>query len=75
MRSCDIKVGATHKNRGVSTPVWCVRHQDGWCACESEPKEGENNVPTLCDHFIWLPGGFEKREPTCPECLKVLQCQ
>ena len=52
--------------------VWCVRHRDGWCACESEPKEGETNVPTKCDHFIWLPMGFEKREPTCPDCLKAL---
>ena len=55
--------------------VWCVRHRDGWCACEPnrKPKETENNIPTKCDHFVFGPMGIEKREPTCPDCLKVLR--
>jgi len=59
--------------KGVKS-VWCVRHRDGWCACRQNRRYREEtvNVPTLCDHFVVLHNGIEKRVPTCPECLKLL---
>lgn len=54
--------------------VWCVRHRDGWCATKDGRKhdDAENNVATKCEHFVVLPWGAEKREPTCNECKAVL---
>lgn len=51
-------------------PVWCVEHKDGWCAIKLnyKPPEDANNVPTRCNHFVVLPTGFAKRQPTCDEC-------
>lgn len=56
--------------------VWCVRHRDGWCAASRQsrkPAEGTNSVPTKCKHFVILPGGIDRRVPTCEECLEVLR--
>jgi hypothetical protein len=52
---------------------WCVRHNDGWCACkeDKEPDEGATNVETKCDMFIVIPLETAERIPTCPECLAV----
>ena len=52
---------------------WCVRHRDGWCIRKDESKaardaEDFTAVETLCDHWITLPGGMERRRPTCEEC-------
>jgi hypothetical protein len=48
---------------------WCVRHQNGWCACKADRDPGESvSVETACNHFVTLPYGVEKRRPTCPEC-------
>lgn len=55
---------------------WCVGwlRRDGsrvigveWCATKTGKRfdEGENNVPTRCAHFVTLPCGMERREPTC----------
>ena len=50
---------------------WCVRHRDGWCACkiDAKPEENSSSVETACDHHVALPYGFQKRKPTCPECI------
>lgn len=50
------------------------RPMTGWCATKNGRgfKEGINSVPTLCDYFIILPCGKEKREPTCPDCRRRL---
>jgi hypothetical protein len=55
--------------------VWCVQHQDGWCACSRNrlPPEGATNVETKCRHFIWLPIGVAKRAPTCPSCRAAIK--
>lgn len=55
--------------------AWCVQSQDGWCACQTdkEPEDGLNNVPTVCGYFVVLPWGFDKRIPTCPECLAKME--
>jgi hypothetical protein len=56
--------------------VWCVMWGDGeWCACleNKKPSEGDNNVHTLCNYFIWFPLGFKKRIPTCRECLDAMK--
>ncbi len=51
--------------------VLCVEHRQGWCAVESKAKLSEVsvNVPTRCGMFVTLPYGFQKRLPTCKECL------
>lgn len=59
-------------------PVWCVRYRAGdgewesWCAVagNSKPDEDAASVPTKCGHFVILPLGTSKREPTCSECRK-----
>lgn len=54
--------------------VWCVRHRDGWCATRGnyEPDEGVGSVPTVCGWFVNLPGGIDKRQPDCRDCLAAL---
>ena len=55
--------------------VWCVKdREDRWCAVKggSKPDETAGSVPTVCDHFIVLPHGTEKRRPNCPDCRSVL---
>jgi hypothetical protein len=56
----------------VMKDVWCARHRDGWCAVKPNKKfdEGATSVPTKCGHFVILPGGMDKRQPTCDECRK-----
>jgi len=53
---------------------WCVKHNDGWCACKIDADPGEHawSVETACNHFIALPYGAAKRKPTCPECLDAM---
>jgi hypothetical protein len=54
---------------------WCVKSRDGWCATKvnRQPPEGATSVATLCQHFVVLPGGYERREPTCRDCIKVMR--
>lgn len=67
--------------------VWCVawtlddgekasarRPKAEWCAhAKDEPHdEAAFNVPTKCGHWVTLPVGCEKREPTCKWCRKAL---
>ena len=55
---------------------WCVRHRNGWCAALEEgalPEDMADNVDTLCGMVVVLPFGFEEREPTCSECLKIME--
>ena len=60
--------------------VWCVQyrseagHAKQWCAVgdNREPEEVEFNVHTTCNHYVILPLGIEKRQPTCGECLEKL---
>lgn len=57
---------------------WCVRHRAGWCAIADnrKPAEGSDWVPTLCgiddDIGVTLGGGYDRREPDCPDCLALL---
>jgi hypothetical protein len=66
--------------------VWCVKWRrmsfrtgeivEGWCAVKGnrQPKESEvDRVPTECNHVITFAGRFERRKPTCPECLGALK--
>jgi hypothetical protein len=52
---------------------WCVKHRDGWCACKvnAKPAEDSISVETACDHYVTLPYGFQKRKPTCPDCISA----
>lgn len=53
----------------------CVKHRTGWCATRRHnlPMDTVDNQSTLCRHYVTLPWGFERRRPTCPDCLKVLE--
>jgi len=66
-------------------PRWCVKsytrrngaiEDTSWCALKVNKQPPENGdhirAETLCDHFVMLPGAYEKRVPDCPECLEVL---
>jgi hypothetical protein len=54
--------------------VWCAKHRDGWCAAKTNEPWDERafNVPTMCGYFVTLPIGCKKGEPTCLECLEIL---
>jgi len=56
---------------------WCVAWKSDresndihWCAVKGrkKPNADDFSVETRCKHFIVLPLGLEKRQPTCPEC-------
>ena len=51
---------------------YCVRHRDGWCTTSKKTSAYRDNVKTLCDHYVIMPFGFERRQPDCPECLAKL---
>lgn len=66
--------------------AWIMRDENGrvvsmiyqeWCMLASQPKNAppryRDNMKTACDHWVTLPGGMERREPTCPECLAKLR--
>jgi pyrimidine deaminase RibD-like protein len=55
--------------------VWCVKHRDGWCATKSGRRyaEGITNAPTKCKHYVTLPCGYERRVPTCVECIEAMK--
>ena len=50
--------------------VWCVRHEDGWCATDNRKwfKDGQDSVKTACGKVVALPWGCLRTVPTCPEC-------
>lgn len=59
---------------------WCVQHRGGWCQMWAQSKRGVDQhrteafrVPTLCRHYVIMPIGFERRRPTCKECLEAQQ--
>jgi hypothetical protein len=60
----------------MSKRVECVewRERDGttgWCAVAwRDPREV--STMTKCQMFVSLPGNFERRKPTCPECIAAL---
>ena len=71
------------RKAAVRKKPWCVQYSErhiqggrteGWClvAGNYEPNEGANNVPTTCGLFVILPGNFERRQPTCAECVDLL---
>lgn len=59
--------------------VWCVGRWDDddrtrlvWCETSSQPSgrpRYRENVKTVCGGYVVAPLGFERREPTCQECL------
>lgn len=53
-----------------TTTVWCVKHNDGWCAIIGNflPEEWATNIATVCNNYVIIPLGFERREPDCKEC-------
>jgi hypothetical protein len=55
--------------------VWCVKHNSGWCAAKQNRKFSDRafSVPTKCGYFVALPWGCEEREPTCLDCLEILE--
>lgn len=54
---------------------WSVRGRDTICAVKGnfKPSEKNDNVPTVCGHFIVLSWGAERQYPTCPDCQEVLE--
>lgn len=53
---------------------WQVKHKNGWCAGKGRrPSGGAVNWPTLCNHFVILPGHIETGHDLvdCPECLAI----
>ena len=59
----------------MAIEVWCVKHNDGWCAAKPNRKWDESsfNVGTKCGWVITLPLGCELGEPTCLECCAILE--
>lgn len=56
---------------------WLVKHKDGTCCLKhmdrkKPPSDAINSVPTLCDHWVTLPYGYEQGEPTCTNCTAAL---
>jgi hypothetical protein len=51
---------------------WCILSRDGWCGAKGgkRPATTENNVETRCGMWVAQPWGIERREPTCPDCIK-----
>jgi len=47
-----------------------------WCMTKSQPS-GEaryrDSIKTACGYYVHATGGLERRQPTCPECLAILQ--
>lgn len=55
----------------------CVQWRDDkgmyqWCAIKNKKDPKAVSDATLCNHFVRLRGGSERREPTCAECLSLL---
>jgi hypothetical protein len=63
---------STHR---LSSIRWCALSREGWCATVPNRRtpDSADSVKTLCQHHIVLPGGSERREPTCPDCLAVIK--
>lgn len=61
-------------SRPLSYVRWCAKHKEGWCAVvpDRAPAEGSDGVPTLCEYVVNFPGGYDRREPTCADCLNVI---
>lgn len=58
----------------IIKPVWCVQGRHGWCATSpnNKPAESASSVMTRCDHFIVLPFGTKRGEPTCAICIALV---
>lgn len=41
-----------------------------WCAATNK-RPNANRARTWCGYWVTLPCGFERRWPTCPECLAI----
>lgn len=67
----------------ASDVAWCVKHlerdHDGavrwewWCRLAHQPKTQprySDTKKTACGYVVTLPCGFERRRPTCTECLE-----
>lgn len=56
-------------------PVWCVAHDEGWCATASGCQFGEKSlsVKTLCKCRVTFPLGSDRRLPDCEGCLILLR--
>lgn len=59
----------------VDRPRWCAKSIEAWCAVlpDSEPVEGSWSVQTVCGYGITLPGGYARRETSCPDCRALLE--
>ena len=53
-------------------PPISVRHRDGWCATWKKTTRYADNIKTVCNHYVTLPWGIERKWPTCAECRKRL---
>ena len=47
--------------------------EEGWCICKGKPNAGLFNQATACGQSVTLPGRYEHRKPTCPECIELLK--
>lgn len=60
------------------TKRWCVKSKgERWCATTDglEPRQGTTSVPVACGHYVIMPGGIERRAPTCPDCIAALKAR
>lgn len=55
-------LGIDEDRDGKRTRVWCV-------CTRRDPRA--LNSKTLCGMFVVMPGSYEHRQPTCPECAKA----
>lgn len=56
----------------TSWKPWCVQHNEGWCVMRCQHGQRDDSAmhaETYCKHFVTLPFGYERRKPTCPDCL------
>ncbi|WP_217924870.1 hypothetical protein [Miltoncostaea oceani] len=50
-----------------------VRHREGTCVSAAGAFAPDaDHVPTLCDHVVNLPFGYQRGVPDCPECRTQL---
>ena len=46
-----------------------IGRSEGWCLCDGSPDPQLFNQKTMCGQHVTLPGRYEHRYPTCPECV------
>lgn len=55
--------------RAITSTVWCAAN------VPHRPAAAAVSIPTKCEHWVMLPIGVARREPSCPDCRRALALQ